>query len=393
MTKAANAGRDCTGRRTILGSARSDFEPTFPTVEGELRIADDLGTSKPGPVVVRVCDVDRQEVDWLWPGRFALRKISLIAGNAGLGKSFVSLDLAARVSKGRAWTDLQDGKNPAGDVILLSCEDGIGDTIRPRLEAHDADLERVHVLTGVQQAETPDSTSMFSLERDLRHLETTLRERPGTRVVIIDPLSAYFGRDVKSHNDADVRRVLGPLAELAEPHNVAVVGIIHLNKSSGQQQTNALHRVMGSVAIAAAARAAWLICRDKDDDDGKRRLFLQVKNNLAPNPGGLAFTIEEPGAVHWEPGTVDVDADDALAPRRGPEPEALEEAIEFVMEALAGDAMEADDLDGKAKVVGVSQGTLKRAKAALRKAKKIDCRKRTIAGKTGWAWWIVKDDE
>lgn len=297
-----------------------------------------LGTSSASGAVVRaLSDVPAEHLAWLWPGRVPLGKLTLLAGDPGLGKSFVTLDLAARVSSGRGWPDESSGawvsgglvsgeetdsdiedQTPGtsrpdtspprgGDVILFGAEDDLADTVRPRLEAAGADLARVVAVEGVRTSGGPRG---FSLSADLPRLDAILAMRPESRLVVIDPITAYCG-GVDTHKNADVRALLAPLSELAARRRVAVVAVTHLNKAAGGK---AIYRAMGSLAYVAAARVGWVVA--KDAADPSRRLLLPVKNNLAADAGGLAYRIENrpdgAAVVAWEAGTVEMDADEAL---------------------------------------------------------------------------------
>ena len=83
--------------------------------------------------LVCLADVESRPLEWLWPDRIPLGKLTIIAGDPGLGKSLATLDIASRVSQGEPWPDQTDAINPKGDAILLSAEDDLSDTIRPRL--------------------------------------------------------------------------------------------------------------------------------------------------------------------------------------------------------------------------------------------------------------------
>lgn len=338
------------------------------------------------PAIVRVGDVQRQAVRWLWPGRVPLGKVSLLAGDPGLGKSMLTLDMGARLSTGRPWPDAPDTTTEPGGVIILSAEDDVADTIRPRLEAAGADLSRVHVLNGVEfQAKggQPKTVRVFRLDRDLPVLDKAIAQTPGCRLVIIDPITAYLGH-TDSHVNAEVRAVLAPLKEAAERHDVAIVGVAHLNKSS---TTPAQYRVSGSLAFTAAARAVWLIV--KDPDNPTRRLMLPGKNNLAPDGTGLGYTIiESPDlsggpVLAWEPAPVMLSVDDALAPDADSDGRgALREAAAWLREALADGPVSVKDLQGWAKDAGLGWSTLKRAKGVLRAVS----RKRGPMVGGAWEW-------
>lgn len=274
-----------------------------------------------GPVVVSLANVEPEDVEWLWPGRIPLGKLTVIAGDPGLGKSFTTLDMAARVTTGSPWPDSPSDPIDVGSVIVMGVEDDVADTVVPRLKAAGADLSRIVAMNSVKTRESGKLTErLFNLE-DVAPLEQTIQQTPGASLIVIDPISAFTG-SADSHNNADVRGLLAPLAVLAAKHRVAVVCVSHLNKSSNGP---AIYRTMGSVAFTAAARAAYGVVKDKTDP--ARRLFLPIKANLAPDEHGLAYRIvpsDTPGVarVEWDSVPVDISADDAFAPEeRQPGPD------------------------------------------------------------------------
>ena len=202
-----------------------EFAAGVPTVEGS--------GNKSKAMTVCMADVQSEPISWLWPGRIALGKLTLIAGDPGLGKSLLTAFFAAVISKGYTWP-LETCPAPIGSVVLLSAEDDPADTIRPRLDAAEADCARIHVLQAIRDVDAKGNSTerMFSFKRDLVALEERLSSLPDCKLLIIDPVSAYLdGTD--SHNNTDVRGLLAPLAKLATDHKVAVVLVQHLNKSSG----------------------------------------------------------------------------------------------------------------------------------------------------------------
>jgi len=267
------------------------------------------------PVLTCVDDVEETAIRWLWPRRVPLGRITMLVGRPGEGKSFLTTDMAARVTRGLPWPDGSDC--PDGSVLVISAEDDPRDTIRPRLRAHGADLKRVHLLSMVRR---PDSDgreyeTMFTLA-DVEALDAALCSHPDCRLVVIDPIGSFLGGGTDAHRDNDVRSVLVPVTLLAERHNVAVLVVAHRRKSFGP---NADDMALGSRAFTAVARAVWHLARDPEHRS--RRLLLSGKNNLAPEGGGLAFTIvAEPGglpAIAWEQDPVDMTADDAMRHENG----------------------------------------------------------------------------
>lgn len=260
--------------------------------------------------VVQISTVQIEELEWLWPGRIPLRKITLLAGDPGLGKSFLSLGLAATVSRGALWPDKNtildlghDPRAPIGSTLLLSAEDGLADTIRPRLEKAGANLGHIYALTMIKDKR--GNQRMFNFKADLRLLEQTIETIGDCRLVIVDPITSYLGES-DDHKNGEIRGILGPLSDLASRYNVALVLITHLNKGNGNKS---IYRAMGSLAFVAAARTAWIVIKDKHDP--KRRLFLNSKCNIAEEPSGLAYRLID-GALQWEDGVVEITADEAL---------------------------------------------------------------------------------
>ena len=311
-----------------------------------------------GAVTICLADVQPEELQWLWPSRIPLGKLTIIAGDPGLGKSFVCLDIAARISSGRRWPDNAAISSPGG-VVLLSAEDDIADTIRPRLDAAQADVGHITAIEGVRLV-GDKGISHFSLARDLPALEQCLTRSQNSKLVIIDPLTAYLGR-MDSHKNAEVRGLLAPLAQLAARHRVAVLAVTHLNKAMGSK---ALYRAMGSLAFTAAARAVWLVIADRNSPS--RRLMLPAKMNLAPGASGLAYTIID-GVVAWESEPIRMSADEALAAELtdASDPSERDEASEWLQEVLADGPVPAANIWEQAKKNRIADRTLKRAKREI----------------------------
>jgi RecA-family ATPase len=198
------------------------------------------------------------------------------------------------------------------------------------------------------------------LERDLPALEETVKAIKDCRLVVIDPVQSYMG-GVDDNQGKDVRDILGPLRKLAEKYRVAVVYINHLNR---RDTTNALDRIGGSSAYTQVPRVAWIVAKDKDDEKG--RVFVQLKNNLAPNPGGMAFRIVDK-AVKWDDKPITITADEALASDRkskGGQTE-LARASTWLSKFLADGPKRVADIEAAADAELISEGTLRKAKAAI----------------------------
>jgi RecA/RadA recombinase len=331
--------------------------------------AEDLPHQELGPVLTCFADVEPREISWLWPGRFPLGRITLLVGNPGEGKSFLTTDMAARVSTGTPWPDGSDC--PQGSVILMTAEDDPGDTTRPRLDAHHADVSKVHLLSAVRRRDTDEETYEQCITlADVDAIEQALQQLEDCKLVVVDPIGSYLGGKVDAHRDNAVRAVLTPIASLAEKYGVAVVIVAHRRKSDGNTADDL---ALGSRAFTGIARAVWHLSRDPEKKS--RRLLLPGKNNLSHEGYGLAFSIvDEPPRLAWERDPVKMTADDALAlenqsrnRKRGPEPETLNAAKKWLQSKLAQGPCLVEDLkDEWIHGEGGKEHTLQRAKKELK---------------------------
>jgi hypothetical protein len=317
-------------------------------------------TDGPQPVTVRLSDVQPEDVHWLWPRRIAKGKLSLLIGDPGNGKSTALLDVACRISRGTEWPD--GGRADRGSVIILTSEDGLADTVRPRVDVHGGDASRFHVLQAVRSG---DQERPFSLGSDLPQLEAAIKAVPDVRLVIIDPLSAYLG-DKNSFKDSEIRTLLTPLTALTERYGVALAGILHLTKDDKKK---ALYRAQGTIAFIATARTVFAVGKDTEKEN--RRILVCVKNNLAEHPPALAFSIVEDGhgrgRLEWEREPVQgVDADSVLSTSlSASEREEHQDAEEFLEALLADGQVAANNVFQAGRQNGFSEPTLKRAKRRL----------------------------
>jgi len=364
-----------------LGSKEdvSDWLDAGNTKDDLIKLVKETSTWQPkeeqNNIGVLMSDVQPEKVDWLWLGRIALGKLNVIDGDPGQGKSTLTLDITSRLSTGKAMPSFTETRQPAG-VVILSAEDGLADTIKPRLIAAGADCSRILALTTITDVET-DEERPFVLPDDLETIKEGVK-KVGAKLLIIDPLMAFLSCTVNSHRDQDIRRVLHLLANLAEDTGVAVVVIRHLNKSS---TGNSLYRGGGSIGIIGAARSGLLVAVDPDDEN--KRVLASTKCNLAKKPESLSFHLEDCNGVSkvaWG-GTSTHNADTLLASNE--EQGALEEAENVLESILANGAVLANDVKREAKEAGVSERTLYRAKAKL----KVESFKE---GLKAWYWELPK---
>jgi hypothetical protein len=323
---------------------------------------------------VPIATYGRESVEWLIAGRVPLRAVTLLAGDPGIGKSLLTCAWAGELSRA------------GGCVLLATAEDSIAATVRPRLEAVEADLNRIHVVRlmreGVEEG--------LALPDDVGELDRLVGETQA-QLVVIDPLMAHLPDNVNSWRDQSVRRALAPLHYLAEEHGCAVIVVAHLNKASG---TEALYRVGGSIGIGGAARSALLFARDPNDpdgDQGRQRVLAHFKCNVAPIAPSVAYRVEPtvlPGddqvstARLVAHGETDTTGAQLLVRRDEEEAPQLTEALEFLEATLAEGPVKTQEVLREAEEAGIAEKTLRRAKG------KLGVKAVQLAGKAhgGWAW-------
>ncbi len=323
--------------------------------------------------IIRLDSVIAEKVSWLWNGYVPLGKITLLDGDPGLGKSLFTLDMTARISTGQAMPD--GSPSIQGGIVLMSLEDGLADTIAPRLEIAGADKSKIVALQGVKGS---DGKYRFPTVEDTEAIKKACK-KIDAKLVVIDPLMGYMGK-ANSWRDQDVRTALSPLAKMAEDIGVAVIIVRHLNKTSS---SNSVYRGGGSIGIIGAARSALLIAKDPEDEN--RRILAGIKSNLAPLPPSLSYTIENIDGVPkiaWG-GVTNHTADALLAiPSSLEDRSALEDATDFLRDILTDGEVEAKEVLREAKAAGIAERTLHRAKKVLG----VIIRKEGYQGK--WTWTL-----
>jgi hypothetical protein len=315
-------------------------------------------------------------IDWFWPERFALGKLGLIGGLPDRGKGLISADLIACATNNHP-LPCGEGHVPQGRVLYFTAEDDPEDTVLPRLVAAGADLDKVEIVEMVREAGS-NKPRTFNLTTDLELLRGKLMELGDVVLVIIDPVSAYLGGKVDSRSTTDVRGFLMPLKDLAKEKSVSLIGIMHFNKKT--DVTDAMLRIADSLAYAATARHVYCVVDDPEVEH--QRLFVKAKNNAAaPNSKNLSYMtgsrkvgfdeqrkkdIWAPYLV-WGQSYVDITATEAMKAeadgRKGRDD--LRDAIDFLKAALANGPMKHDEITRDAKANGISERTLRRAKAKL----------------------------
>ncbi|MHB8862740.1 MAG: AAA family ATPase [Pirellulaceae bacterium] len=336
-----------------------------------------------------LADVTTERLEWLWPGRIPLGKFTLLTGDPGLGKSVLTLDMTARITTGKPWPDAPGVPQRIGAVIILSSEDDLADTIKPRLEVAGADVSKVVAMRNVIRRHSStgeEEPSPFAINTDMDVLRDKLEELGDCRLVIFDPISAFYG-DINAHVNAEVRRAMSPLVELANDLKVAVVGIDHMCKD---EKRKAVHRSLGSVGIIAQARSAWAVARHPKNNT--RNLLLPLKANLAQCSDGLAYTVISSPAdplipvVSWHDGAVNVTADEVLS-QHPAKVSKVDAAAEFLKETLSGGPVPVTEVESLAIEHGISTASLRRA------CKSLGIRSRSRKAGGAWYWQLASSSD
>jgi len=324
------------------------------------------------PITIRIADVVREEVTWLWKDRIPIGKLTMIEGDPGLGKSWLCLAIAAAVSRGFGLPG--DSTTHPGDSLLMTAEDGLGDTVRPRLEDMGGDLSRLVALRCFRDAHGKEQAATLA---DLDIIEKAVADHK-PRLVIIDPIIAFVaGAD--THKANEVRGLLSPLAGLAEKYGCAVVAVRHLNKSAAR----AFYRGQGSIDFVAACRSAFVV--GENPDDPQVRILCHLKSNLAPKTPSLAFSIDK-GIFGWN-GESSLTAEQILAvPAAGEERNATDEAVEWLRAELAGGPLPAADVVKEAKRAGIQEKPLRSAR------ERMGIKPRKAGFNSGWIWSLPRED-
>ena len=320
--------------------------------------------SKPETVkIIRMSDVELTPVEWLWKPYLPFGKLSVLQGNPGEGKTYFAMHLAAACTNGKLLPNME--RMEPFNVIYQTAEDGLGDTVKPRLIEAGADLDRVLVID--------DSDVQLTLSDE--RIEKAIVEN-NARLVIIDPIQAYLGADVDMNRANEVRPIFMRLGQVAQRTGCAILLIGHLNKAAGMQS---LQRGLGSIDIAAAVRSVMFIGKLKHDPT--MRILTHEKSSLAPPGASLAFSLGDEGGFRWV-GEYDITADEMLS---GIEPQRetkTQQAKDLICALLAGGKQVlSEDIDKAALERGIPGRTVRDAKRELGdalKSKIVEGRKKVF---------------
>ncbi|MEY8321900.1 AAA family ATPase [Lachnospiraceae bacterium 46-61] len=307
-------------------------------------------------------DVKCENVEWLWYPFIPYGKITIIQGDPGEGKTTLVLQIIAKLTKGDAIIN-GESKEPI-NIIYQTAEDGLSDTIKPRLVVANADCSKVLV---IDDRETPLTMLDMRLEKAI--------SETGARLVVLDPIQGFLGADVDMHRANEIRPVMKHIAEIAEKYRCAVILVGHMNKNSNGKSS---YRGLGSIDFQAAARSVLIVGRVKGEPE--IRVVCHVKSSLAPEGKSIAFKLDKEAGFQWI-GEYDVSVDDLLAAdNRG---QKLKEAKEFLKEILKSGSMTQKEISEEAENHGIKNKTLWNAKSDL----KIE----SIKIGNQWFWMLPKE--
>ena len=304
--------------------------------------------SKPETVkIIRMSDVELTPVEWLWKPYLPFGKLSVLQGNPGEGKTYFAMHLAAACTNGKLLPNME--RMEPFNVIYQTAEDGLGDTVKPRLIEAGADLDRVLVID--------DSDVQLTLSDE--RIEKAIIEN-NARLVIIDPIQAYLGADVDMNRANEVRPIFMRLGQVAKRTGCAILLIGHLNKAAGMQS---LQRGLGSIDIAAAVRSVMFIGKLKHDPT--MRILTHEKSSLAPPGASLAFSLGDEGGFRWV-GEYDITADEMLSGIELQRETKTQQAKDLICTLLAGGKQVlSEDIDKAALERGIPGRTVRDAKREL----------------------------
>ncbi len=331
--------------------------------------------------ILAATDIQMEPIDWLWHYYLARGKLHLIAGQAGTGKTTIALDMAATVTVGGQWPDSLNAEK--GGVLIWSGEDDPADSLIPRLSASGADIKRVFF---VGDTKDKDGDRSFDPATDMNKLLESTSRIEGLSLIIVDPIVSAVAGD--SHKNAEVRRALQPLVDLASKVGAAILGITHFTK--GTKGNDPTERVTGSLAFAALARI--VMCTVKPLEEGENRRFIRSKSNIGPDGGGFEYSLTrkdvqdgiEGQTVAWG-NVLDGTAHELMAAIEDGESDtsSLDEAKDWLRHYLENEGQPSASIKKASAADGHSWATIKRAKAALGA---YSIRINGAADKGCWVW-------
>lgn len=323
--------------------------------------------------LVRVADVEAETITWIWFLRLARGKLTLFAGDPGAGKTYLALAVSAALSRGWPLPGETSRREPC-DVVYMTKEDGIGDTLRPRLDALGADATRVHVFAGAD-----DGRDVSLADIDVIGDAVT---RTGAGLVVVDPLQSWLGSRVDAHRSNQTRPLLDALGALCARHRCACLVIAHTAKNRGGRPVTA---ALGSIDFAGAARI--MLVAGSDPEDRTRSVLAAAKTNIGAMPASIAYSIDRETGIFMWGGAVELSAAEVLAGDNATEDErdALSEAVEWLRAELAEGPRPAREMERAARAANIVPATLRRA----RRTAGVRSRRRGFGPGAEYVWALM----
>jgi putative DNA primase/helicase len=333
----------------------------------------------------KASELKPKPINWLWNGWIAGGKFHLLGGVAGTGKTTISLALVSSITTGGRFPD--GSKAPKGNVVVWTGEDDVCDTLTPRLMAMGADLDRVHFIQGMK---TGNEERPFEPSSDMPFLKDAIEKIGDVKVLIIDPIVSVVKGD--SHKNAEVRKDLTPLVQMAEQIGFAIIGITHFSKGTSGREP--IERITGSLAFGAVARVVLVASKTKNEDGDDIRIFLRAKSNIGIDEGGFEYSLEsattdngiETSRVIWGSlieGSARELLGDAEEESTGG---GIKGCMSLIADLLAYGEVSATQMEKDCKGADYSVATIRRAKKQLG----IKSIKRGMGSKGIWVWELPK---
>jgi putative DNA primase/helicase len=337
------------------------------------KVGERLETAEADLIIDNIKDVKEKEIIWIWKNVISRNKITLIAGEPGVGKSQLLLYIASIVSNGGKF-HYASQPIEAAKVLLICGEDNVDDTIKPRLMALNANLDNVKHVRGIRKFDSRGNEyfDAICLIDNLVELESEIKDK-GYGLIIVDPISVYLN-SVDENKNKEIRSALAQLTALIERTNTSLIINSHFSKpSSSGSSKSAINRIMGSIGTVAAARVVWGVM--KDPEEPKRRLFIPIKNNIGDDSSGFVYTIKQcivsekiaTSRIEWLPEKVEKTANEIMNQsnenRTAPQ---TEKAKEFLLDLLKDGPVFLTEIRRKAQELDITVTRLYAAKEVLK---------------------------
>lgn len=336
-------------------------------------------------VLQKASELKPKPINWIWNGWIAGGKLHLLGGVAGTGKTTISLALASSITTGGKFPD--GSKAPKGNVLVWTGEDDVCDTLTPRLMAMGADLDKVHFIQGVKSGK---DEKPFEPSSDMPFLEEAIEKIGDVKFLIIDPIVSVVKGD--SHKNAEVRRDLAPLVQMAENLGFAIIGITHFSKGTSGREP--IERITGSLAFGAVARVVLVASKFKNEDGDDIRIFLRAKSNIGIDEGGFEYSLEtatteneiETSRVVWG-SRIEGSARELLSEaEEGPDGGGIRGCMSLIADLLAYGEVSAKQMEKDCIGAGYKYATIRRAREQLG----IKPEKKGMGASGFWLWKLPK---